>query len=98
MDRAAASIVVTYWLCDAVAPGNLRLGSSLVTLGLSWRTAIGINRPRPLHRRGADNTERDHRRSITHPVYDPEPGGLRILLFVLRRVRAHAGRVLLVRD
>ncbi|RMY74469.1 hypothetical protein D0862_14108 [Hortaea werneckii] len=34
--------VITYWLCDAIAPGNLRLGSSLVTLGLSWRTAIGI--------------------------------------------------------
>lgn len=34
--------VVTYWLCDAIAPGNLRLGSSIVTLGLSWRTAIGI--------------------------------------------------------
>lgn len=33
---------MTYWLCDAVAPGNLRLGSSLVTLGLSWQTAIGI--------------------------------------------------------
>ncbi|KAI6846652.1 uridine permease-like protein Fui1 [Hortaea werneckii] len=33
---------ITYWLCDAIAPGNLRLGSSLVTLGLSWRTAIGI--------------------------------------------------------
>ncbi|KAI7379575.1 hypothetical protein KC336_g19162, partial [Hortaea werneckii] len=42
LELAAASIVVTYWLCDAVAPGNLRLGSSLVTLGLSWRTAIGI--------------------------------------------------------
>ena len=36
------TIVVAYWLCDAVAPGNLRLGSSLVTLGLSWRSAIGI--------------------------------------------------------
>lgn len=33
---------VTYWLCDALSPGNLRLGSSIVTLGLSWRTAIGI--------------------------------------------------------
>ncbi|KXT02331.1 hypothetical protein AC578_222 [Pseudocercospora eumusae] len=32
----------TYWLCDAIAPGNLRLGSSIVTLGLSWQTAIGI--------------------------------------------------------
>jgi NCS1 family nucleobase:cation symporter-1 len=33
---------VVYWLCDAIAPGNLRLGSSLVTLGLSWRSAVGI--------------------------------------------------------
>jgi hypothetical protein len=33
---------VAYWLCDAIAPGNLRLGSSLVTLGLSWRSAVGI--------------------------------------------------------
>ncbi|KAF2770533.1 NCS1 nucleoside transporter family [Teratosphaeria nubilosa] len=30
-----------YWLCDAVAPGNLRLASSLVTTGLSWQAAIG---------------------------------------------------------
>lgn len=33
---------VTYWLCDAIGPGNLRLGSSIVTLGLSWQTAVGI--------------------------------------------------------
>jgi cytosine/uracil/thiamine/allantoin permease len=33
---------VAYWLCDAIAPGNLRLGSSLVTKGLSWRSAVGI--------------------------------------------------------
>ncbi|KAF1347180.1 permease for cytosine/purines, uracil, thiamine, allantoin-domain-containing protein [Delphinella strobiligena] len=33
---------VTYWLCDAVAPGNLRLGSSLVALGLSWKSTLGI--------------------------------------------------------
>jgi nucleobase:cation symporter-1, NCS1 family len=33
---------VAYWLCDAIAPGNLRLGSSLVTLGLSWRSAVGV--------------------------------------------------------
>ncbi|RDW60612.1 NCS1 nucleoside transporter family protein-3 [Coleophoma cylindrospora] len=33
---------VTYWLCDAVAPGNLRLGSSLVTVGFSWKVTIGI--------------------------------------------------------
>lgn len=33
---------MAYWLCDAIAPGNLRLGSSLVTLGLSWRSAVGI--------------------------------------------------------
>ncbi|KAI9733897.1 MAG: hypothetical protein M1834_002552 [Cirrosporium novae-zelandiae] len=36
---------VTYWVCDAVSPGNLRLGSSLYSLGLSWRltlAAIGI--------------------------------------------------------
>ncbi|KAJ4299956.1 hypothetical protein N0V90_005204 [Kalmusia sp. IMI 367209] len=33
---------VTYWLCDAVAPGNLRLGSSIMTLGFSWRETIGI--------------------------------------------------------
>lgn len=33
---------VTYWLCDALSPGNLRLGSSIVTLGLSWRSAVGI--------------------------------------------------------
>ncbi|KAE9971118.1 hypothetical protein EG327_009997 [Venturia inaequalis] len=33
---------ITYWLCDAVAPGNLRLGSSLMTLGFSMRTTIGI--------------------------------------------------------
>jgi len=39
---ADAAVVVAYWLCDAIAPGNLRLGSSLVTLGLSWRTAIGV--------------------------------------------------------
>lgn len=39
---AADRSVVTYWLCDAISPGNLRLGSSIVTLGLSWRTAIGI--------------------------------------------------------
>ena len=35
-------VVVAYWLCDAIAPGNLRLGSSLVTTGLSWRSAVGI--------------------------------------------------------
>ncbi|KAL5119248.1 hypothetical protein ACEQ8H_002735 [Pleosporales sp. CAS-2024a] len=34
--------VVTYWLCDAVAPGNLRLGSSIMTLDFSWRETIGI--------------------------------------------------------
>lgn len=34
--------VVTYWLCDAVAPGNLRLGSSIMTLGFSWRETISI--------------------------------------------------------
>lgn len=34
--------VITYWLCDAVAPGNLRLGSSLMTLGFSMGTTIGI--------------------------------------------------------
>ncbi|TLD35488.1 NCS1 nucleoside transporter family [Venturia nashicola] len=33
---------ITYWLCDAVAPGNLRLGSSLMTLGFSMGTTIGI--------------------------------------------------------
>lgn len=33
---------MTYWLCDAIGPGNLRLGSSIVTLGLSWQTAVGI--------------------------------------------------------
>ncbi|KAF1979044.1 hypothetical protein BU23DRAFT_595508 [Bimuria novae-zelandiae CBS 107.79] len=33
---------VTYRLCDAVAPGNLRLGSSIMTLGFSWRETIGI--------------------------------------------------------
>ncbi|KAL3462634.1 hypothetical protein BJX64DRAFT_299395 [Aspergillus heterothallicus] len=33
---------VTYWLCDAIAPGNLRLGSSLIALGLSWKEALGI--------------------------------------------------------
>jgi NCS1 family nucleobase:cation symporter-1 len=33
---------VTYWLCDAVAPGNLRLGSSIMTLGFDWGTTIGI--------------------------------------------------------
>ncbi|KAL3472723.1 hypothetical protein BJX99DRAFT_272757 [Aspergillus californicus] len=33
---------VTYWLSDAVAPGNLRLGSSLIALGLSWKAALGI--------------------------------------------------------
>lgn len=33
---------ITYWLSDAVAPGNLRLGSSLVTLGLSWKSTLGI--------------------------------------------------------
>ncbi|GAB7355491.1 hypothetical protein MBLNU459_g5986t1 [Dothideomycetes sp. NU459] len=33
---------VTYWLCDAIAPGNLRLGSSLVALGLSWKSTLGI--------------------------------------------------------
>ncbi|TVY44185.1 putative permease [Lachnellula subtilissima] len=37
-----SNAVVTYWLCDAVAPGNLRLGSSLVTLGFSWKVTIGI--------------------------------------------------------
>lgn len=34
--------VIAYWLCDAIGPGNLRLGSSIVTLGLSWQTAVGI--------------------------------------------------------
>jgi cytosine/uracil/thiamine/allantoin permease len=33
---------VFYWLGDAVAPGNLRLGSSLVALGLSWKAALGL--------------------------------------------------------
>lgn len=33
---------VTYWLNDAIAPGNLRLGSSLVSLGLSWKAALGL--------------------------------------------------------
>lgn len=40
--RMLTSAVVTYWLCDAVAPGNLRLGSSLMTLGFSMGTTIGI--------------------------------------------------------
>lgn len=34
--------VITYWLCDAIAPGNLRLGSSLMTLGFSMGTTIVI--------------------------------------------------------
>lgn len=33
---------ITYWLCDAVAPGNLRLGSSLITLGLSWQSTLAV--------------------------------------------------------
>lgn len=41
-DLVLITTVITYWLCDAVAPANLRLGSSLVTLGFSWGVAIGI--------------------------------------------------------
>ncbi|TVY19243.1 putative permease [Lachnellula arida] len=41
-DGILTHAVVTYWLCDAVAPGNLRLGSSLVTLGFSWKVTISI--------------------------------------------------------
>ncbi|KAF2635708.1 cytosine-purine permease [Massarina eburnea CBS 473.64] len=33
---------VFYWANDAISPGNLRLGSSLYTLGLSWKLAIVI--------------------------------------------------------
>jgi hypothetical protein len=33
---------VLYWANDAISPGNLRLGSSLYALGLSWKTALLI--------------------------------------------------------
>ncbi|KAK8034239.1 hypothetical protein PG993_009234 [Apiospora rasikravindrae] len=32
----------SYWLNDAIAPGTLRLGSSLYTMGLSWKLCIVI--------------------------------------------------------
>ena len=33
---------VFFWANDAISPGNLRLGSSLYTLGLSWKMALLI--------------------------------------------------------
>ncbi|EPE02704.1 cytosine-purine permease [Ophiostoma piceae UAMH 11346] len=33
---------IFYWLNDAIAPGNLRLGSSLYTVGLSWQLCLVI--------------------------------------------------------
>lgn len=31
-----------YWVSDAFAPGNWRLGSSLIILGLSWKLTLAI--------------------------------------------------------
>ncbi|KAH8655866.1 cytosine-purine permease [Xylariales sp. PMI_506] len=33
---------IFYWTNDAIAPGNLRLGSSLYSLGLSWKLVLVI--------------------------------------------------------
>ncbi len=31
-----------YWISDAFGPGNWRLGSSLISLGLSWKLTLGV--------------------------------------------------------